>query len=60
MMQGKLALGRCVIAFLTLIALGSLVQAQGAFPTRTVRFIVPFPPGGINDVLARIVGDKLQ
>src|SRR5204863_8206193 len=25
-----------------------------------VRFIVPFPGGGINDVLARIVGEKLQ
>ena len=24
--------------------------AQGAFPTRTVKFIVPFPGGGINDV----------
>ena len=34
--------------------------AQGAFPTRTVKFIVPFPGGGINDVLARIIGDKLQ
>src|SRR6266702_2218731 len=34
--------------------------AQTAFPTRTVRLIVPFPGGGINDVLARIVGDKLQ
>ena len=31
--------------------------AQGAFPTRTVKFIVPFPGGGINDVLARIIGD---
>src|SRR5437868_11079894 len=34
--------------------------AQTAFPTRTVKVIVPFPAGGINDVLARIVGDKLQ
>ncbi len=34
--------------------------AQGAFPTRAVKFIVPFPGGGINDVLARIVGEKLQ
>jgi len=33
--------------------------AQSGFPTRTVKFIVPFPGGGINDVLARIVGDKL-
>ena len=38
----------------------SLAGAQGTFPTRTVRFIVPFPGGGINDVLARIVGEKLQ
>jgi len=35
-------------------------DAQGTFPTRTVKIIVPFPGGGINDVLARIVGDKLQ
>ena len=34
--------------------------AQTAFPTRTVKVIVPFPGGGINDVLARIVGDRLQ
>src|SRR5947209_3469445 len=33
---------------------------QTAFPTRTVKVIVPFPGGGINDVLARIVGDRLQ
>lgn len=29
------------------------------FPNRPVRFIVPFPPGGSNDVLARFVGSKL-
>src|SRR5262249_57513610 len=34
--------------------------AQSAFPTRTVKFIVPFPGGGINDLLARIIGEKLQ
>jgi tripartite-type tricarboxylate transporter receptor subunit TctC len=38
----------------------SAAVAQPAFPARTVKFIVPFPGGGINDVLARIVGDKLQ
>ena len=29
------------------------------FPTKPVRWIVPFPPGGSNDVLARYVGAKL-
>jgi tripartite-type tricarboxylate transporter receptor subunit TctC len=49
----------CVVAIVAvLVANGAF--AQSAFPTRPVRFIVPFPGGGINDVLARIVGDKLQ
>jgi tripartite-type tricarboxylate transporter receptor subunit TctC len=39
---------------------GGGAGAQGTFPTRTVKIVVPFPGGGINDVLARIVGDKLQ
>ena len=49
-----------VVALFALIALAPPAQAQSAFPSRTVKFIVPFPAGGINDVLARIVADKLQ
>jgi tripartite-type tricarboxylate transporter receptor subunit TctC len=45
----------CVAALVS-----NLAPAQTAFPTRTVRLIVPFPGGGINDLLARIVGEKLQ
>jgi tripartite-type tricarboxylate transporter receptor subunit TctC len=41
-------------------ALGGVSRAEDAFPSKTIRFIVPFPAGGINDVLARIVADKLQ
>jgi len=34
--------------------------AQGAaWPTRQLRFVAPFPPGGPVDVLARIVGQKI-
>ena len=34
--------------------------AQGEYPTRPVKFLIPYPAAGTNDVLARIVGDKLQ
>jgi tripartite-type tricarboxylate transporter receptor subunit TctC len=34
--------------------------ADGAYPSRTIRYIVPYPPGAFNDTLARIVSQKLQ
>jgi tripartite-type tricarboxylate transporter receptor subunit TctC len=43
-------------------ALLSLTAAPHAadYPTRPIRYIVGFAPGGINDLLARIVGQKLN
>ena len=35
------------------------VEAAEAYPGRPVRMIVPFPPGGGADILARIMGEKL-
>lgn len=43
---------------MTAFAAGS-VFAQ-AYPNKPIRIIVPFPPGGGNDVIARIVGQKLS
>jgi tripartite-type tricarboxylate transporter receptor subunit TctC len=37
-----------------------LALAQGGFPARPVKVLVPYPGGGTNDVLARIVAEKLQ
>ncbi len=33
---------------------------QASFPTRPVRLIVPFAPAGVNDIVARLVGTRLQ
>jgi tripartite-type tricarboxylate transporter receptor subunit TctC len=40
-------------------ALSGLAQAQDAYPTRPVKWIVPFPPGGPTDTLSRVLAAKL-
>ena len=35
-------------------------QAHAQYPSRLIRFIVPFPPGGGMDIVARAVGEKLS
>src|SRR5918992_4372646 len=48
---------RLTVAFL-LLAFAALSQAQ-TYPTKPVRMIIPFPPGGSNDVIGRAVGAQL-
>lgn len=49
-----LALGLALPALLPATA-----GAQAPFPDRNPRYIVPFPPGGLTDIMARLVGQKL-
>lgn len=49
---------KSVIAVSALCIAGA-VSAQG-FPAKTITIVVPFPPGGTTDVLARAVASKLQ
>jgi tripartite-type tricarboxylate transporter receptor subunit TctC len=43
---------------LCLALLSSVSFAQG-YPSKPVRFIIPFPPGGSNDIVGRAIGQQL-
>ena len=51
-------MGRLLVAaFCCVMALSA--SAQQDFPTKTVRIIVPFAPGGSTDIFARYIAEKL-
>ena len=49
------------VVFATLVAVFALLGvARAEYPERPVQFIVPWPPGDLEDVLARIISDQVQ
>jgi tripartite-type tricarboxylate transporter receptor subunit TctC len=52
------ALLRTLLVALLLMAAGPAF-AQGSYPNKQVRMVVPFPAGGSADILCRIAGEKL-
>ena len=48
----------CVtVVLLAVCACASAAELR--YPTKAIRFIVPFPPGGGNDTMARMFGQKM-
>ena len=49
---------RILVASVALIMTG--VASAQSYPARQVRIVVPFPPGGTSDILARTIGARLS
>src|SRR5580658_2352016 len=49
----------CGLLMLTLLAAASSPAAADDYPSRSIRLIIPFPPGGSNDVVGRIIANQL-
>ena len=47
------------LSVLIFIALVSQVSHAQDYPTKPIKIVVPLPPGGSNDVLARLIGQKM-
>ena len=53
-------IGIIISALLMLLAAPDQGQAQENFPSRPIRIVIPYSPGSVTDVFARIIGQNMQ
>lgn len=60
-MQRRTLLNTSLAALTTLSAVGfaPAAMAQDGWPSKTIRFVVPYPPGGPTDLMARLLQGEL-
>ena len=50
---------RNIVCIPLIFMLAAAATAQDGYPTKPVRFVAPYPPGGSSDVMARVLAQKL-
>src|SRR5438445_1274266 len=58
MISRRTAMGLMTIGLSAIASIGSAVAAD--YPTRPVRWVVGYPPGGATDIIARLIGQRLS
>ena len=53
-------LKRLAALALSSVVLAAAAQSPGAYPSKPIRWVVPYPPGGITDSVTRLITAKLQ
>jgi tripartite-type tricarboxylate transporter receptor subunit TctC len=50
---------RAIVCTALLLGMGSAALAQAPYPSKPIRVVVPYPPGGATDIMARTVAQRL-
>jgi len=50
----------CRLLVLALLSVAALPALGQPYPSKPIKFVSPYPPGGPTDILARLIGAKLQ
>ena len=58
-MTRKIACAAVLLSAAVLAPAATAAEAS-SFPERSVRLIVPFPPGGVNDIVSRLIANQLN
>ena len=58
--MGFRRIGVVIVAWLAFVAMPAAGQAQENFPSRPIRIVIPYSPGSVADVFARIIGQNMS